>query len=93
MPSPPVTVGWRCFCGANATGNFCGNCGGRMPASKGAWQQPPGSYKGKGKGKGKWYGGSSPQYNQWPSYGVPGPSAPMGGPTPQQQQPPPPPVA
>eukprot|EP00975_Prorocentrum_lima_P050632 10603409-Prorocentrum_lima.AAC.1 len=87
MPSPPTGQVWRCFCGTSNVGNFCANCGGRMPAAKGAWQQPN-AWKGKGKGKGKWAGGSYHQPPQ-PYHGAPGPAAPMGGFSSQQPAPPP----
>ena len=30
--------GWKCSCGATATGNFCPNCGNKKPAPQGSWK-------------------------------------------------------
>ena len=30
--------GWKCSCGATATGNFCPNCGNKKPAPAGSWK-------------------------------------------------------
>ena len=32
----PAANGWKCACGATATGNFCPNCGGRKPEPQAA---------------------------------------------------------
>ena len=38
-PSPVAPAdGWKCSCGATATGNFCPNCGGKKPAPQGSWK-------------------------------------------------------
>ena len=38
-PAPaPAADGWKCACGATATGNFCPNCGGKKPAPAGSWK-------------------------------------------------------
>jgi membrane protease subunit (stomatin/prohibitin family) len=34
----PAADGWKCSCGATATGNFCPNCGGKKPAPQGSWK-------------------------------------------------------
>ena len=34
----PAADGWKCSCGATATGNFCPNCGGKKPAPVGSWK-------------------------------------------------------
>ena len=34
----PAADGWKCACGATATGNFCPNCGGKKPAPQGSWK-------------------------------------------------------
>ena len=33
----PVSAGWKCSCGATATGNFCPNCGAKRPAEPSSW--------------------------------------------------------
>ena len=33
----PAQNGWKCSCGATATGNFCPNCGNKKPAPAGGW--------------------------------------------------------
>ena len=38
-PAPAAAAdGWKCACGATATGNFCPNCGSKKPAPAGAWK-------------------------------------------------------
>ncbi len=37
-PAPAPADGWKCSCGATATGNFCPNCGGKKPAPQGSWK-------------------------------------------------------
>ena len=39
-PAAPAPNGWKCACGATATGNFCPECGSRKPEPK-----PAGSWK------------------------------------------------
>ena len=38
--TPPATNGWKCSCGATATGNFCPECGAKKPEKKpeGGWK-------------------------------------------------------
>ena len=36
-PQAPAD-GWKCSCGATATGNFCPNCGNKKPAPQGSWK-------------------------------------------------------
>lgn len=36
-PKAPAANAWTCKCGAQATGNFCPNCGGKKPAPEGSW--------------------------------------------------------
>ena len=38
QPAAPAADGWKCSCGATATGNFCPNCGGKKPAPAGSWK-------------------------------------------------------
>ena len=35
VPAPAVADGWKCACGAVATGNFCPECGSKKPAPSG----------------------------------------------------------
>lgn len=35
QPTPPVQNGWKCTCGATATGNFCTECGAKKPENNG----------------------------------------------------------
>ena len=37
-PAPAPADGWKCSCGATATGNFCPNCGNKKPAPAGSWK-------------------------------------------------------
>ena len=39
-PAAPAAEGWKCSCGATASGNFCPNCGSRKPEPKvqGGWK-------------------------------------------------------
>lgn len=40
-PAAPAAVGWKCSCGATATGKFCPECGGKKPEPKpadGEWK-------------------------------------------------------
>ena len=34
-PAAPAAGGWKCACGATATGNFCTECGAKKPADEG----------------------------------------------------------
>ena len=36
-PTPAAAMGWKCACGATATGNFCPECGAKKPVAEG-WQ-------------------------------------------------------
>ena len=36
QPQPAVSNGWKCSCGATATGKFCPECGGKKPEPKAA---------------------------------------------------------
>ncbi|MBR2414478.1 MAG: SPFH domain-containing protein [Clostridia bacterium] len=38
QPTAPAADGWKCSCGATATGNFCPNCGNKKPAPQGSWK-------------------------------------------------------
>ena len=38
QPAAPAADGWKCSCGATATGNFCPNCGSKKPAPQGSWK-------------------------------------------------------
>ncbi|MBQ6862660.1 MAG: SPFH domain-containing protein [Clostridia bacterium] len=38
QPAAPAADGWKCSCGATATGNFCPNCGSKKPAPVQGWQ-------------------------------------------------------
>ena len=42
-PAPAPADGWKCSCGATATGNFCPNCGSKKPAPQGSWKCSCGS--------------------------------------------------
>ena len=34
-PAAPAAAGWKCSCGATATGNFCPECGAKKPDDEG----------------------------------------------------------
>lgn len=36
-PAAPAADGWKCACGATATGNFCPECGAKKPADAVGW--------------------------------------------------------
>ena len=36
-PAAPAADGWKCSCGATATGNFCPNCGAKKPEQAAGW--------------------------------------------------------
>ena len=42
QPAAPAAEGWKCACGAMATGKFCPECGAKKPAPKaaGSWKCP-----------------------------------------------------
>ena len=42
QPAAPAAEGWKCACGATATGKFCPECGAKKPAPKtaGSWKCP-----------------------------------------------------
>ena len=37
-PAQPAANGWKCSCGATATGKFCPECGSPKPADSGSWR-------------------------------------------------------